>query len=121
MAIFGCSKFIPVSLRKNVGKNLEQPFLAIPSLYQSLWKILSEKIQNGHFWLFQVYTSLFGKNCCKNFGITIFGHSKFIPVFLGKIVGKNLEWPFLAVPSLHQSFWKKKFWEKIQNDHFWLF
>ena len=26
--------------------------------------------------------------------MAIFDHSEFIPVFLGKIVGKNSEWPF---------------------------
>ena len=80
--IFGCSKFIPVFLGKIVGKNLEQPFLvvpnlyqsfwkklleknleqpflAIPNLYQSLWKKLSEKIWNGHFWPFQGFSGNF--------------------------------------------------------------
>ena len=47
----------------------------------------------------------------------IFGLSEFIPVFLGKIVGKNFECPFLAVLNLYQSFWEKYF-EKIQNGHF---
>ena len=112
LAIFGHSKFIPVFLGKIIGKNSEWPFLAIPNLYQSFWEKLSEKIQNGHFWPFQIYTSLFGKNCQKKFRLAIFGHSKFIPVFLGKIVGKNSEWPFLAIPNLYQFFGKnchKKF------------
>ena len=85
---------------KIVGKNLEWPFLAIPNLYQSFWGKLSKKIWNSHFWSFQIYPSLFGKNCQKKFGMAIFGHSKFIPVFLGKIVRKNSEWPFLAIPNL---------------------
>ena len=98
MCIFGHSKFIPVFWGKIVGKNSEQLFLAILNLYQSFWEKLLEKIWNDHFWPFQIYTSLFGKNCWKKFGMTIwpfrtaiFGHSEFIPVFLGKIVGKNLE------------------------------
>ena len=62
---------------------------------------LSEKNWNGHFWAFQIYASLFGKNCQKKFGTTIFGHSNFILVFLGKIVRKNLEWPFFAIPNLY--------------------
>ena len=146
--ISGHSEFIPVFLGKIVGKNLEQPFLAILNLYQSFWEKLLEKnlervrkilewpflailnvhiflekivgkIQNGHFWQLQIYTSLFGKNCQKKFGMAIFGHSEcihlfgkncqkkfrmaifghseFIPVFFGKIVRKNLEWPFLAI------------------------
>ena len=109
-AIFGHSKFIPVFLGKIVGKNSEQPFLAIPNCYngqsnlyqfgKNCWK----KIWNGHFWPFQIYTSLSGKNCSKKFGTAIFGHSKFIAVFLGKIVGKNSEQPFLAIPNLYQSF-----------------
>ena len=65
MAIFGHSKFMPVFVRKIVRKNLEQPFLAIPNLYQSLWEKLSEK-----------------------FGTAIFAQSEFILVFLGKIVRK---------------------------------
>ena len=100
-AIFGHSKFIPVCLGKIVGKNLEEPFLAIPNLYQSLWEKLFKKIWNSHFWPFQIYSSLFGKNCWKKFRTAIFGHSKLIAVFLGKIVGKNLEQPFLAIPNLY--------------------
>ena len=97
MAIFGHSEFIPVFMRKIVGKNLEQPFLAIPNLYQSFWEKLLEKIQNSHFWPFGIYTSLFGKNCQEKFGTAIFGHSEFIPVL-----------------------WKKLS-EKIWNGHFWPF
>ena len=97
MHIFGHPKFIPVFLGKIVRKNLEWPFLAIPNLYQSFLEKLSETIWNAHFWPFQIYTSLFGKNCWKKFGLAIFGHSEFIPVFLGKIVGKNSEWPILAI------------------------
>ena len=103
-AIFGHSEFIPVFLRNIVGKNLEWPFCP-----------------------FQIYTSFFGENCWEKFGTAIFGHSKFIPVFweklsekiqnshfwslqpvfLGKLVGKNLEWPFLAILNLYQCFWEK--------------
>ena len=97
MTIYGHSKLVPVFLRKIIGKNLEWPFLAIPNLYQCFWETLSEKNQNNHFWPFQIYTSLLGKNCQKKFGMAIFGHSKFIPVFLGKIVGKKSEWPFLVI------------------------
>ena len=81
------SKFIPVLLGKIVKKKLKQPFLATSNLYQSFWETLSEKDWNKHFWPFLIYTSHSGKNCWKKFGTTIFGHSKFIPVFLGKIVG----------------------------------
>ena len=84
MHIFGHSEFIPVFLGKNVRKNLEEPFLAIPNLYQSFWGKLWEKIWNGYFWLFQIYISHFGKISWKKFGTVIFGHSKFIPAFLGK-------------------------------------
>ena len=92
--------------------------MAIPNLYQSVWEKLLEKIENSHFWPFQICTSLFGKNCSKKFGRAIFGHSKFIPVSLGKIVQKNLEQPFLAIPNLYQSF-QEKLLEKIENSHFW--
>ena len=111
MVIFGHSKFIPVFLEKNwkkiVRKNSEQPFLPIQNLYQSFWEKLLEKIQNDHYWPFQIYTSIFGKNCWKKFRMTIIGHSKFIPVFFGKIVGKNSEQPFCAIPNLYQYFWEK--------------
>ena len=107
IAIFGYFQIYTSLFEKIVRKNLEQPFLAIPNLYQSFWGKLLEKIWNSHFWPFQIYTSLFGKNCWKKFGTAIFGHSKFIPVFLRKIVGKNLEQPFLAIPNLYQSFWGK--------------
>ena len=129
-AIFGHSWFIPVFLGNIVRKRLEQTFLAIPNLYQSFWEKLLEKIWNNHFWPFQIYTSLFGKNCWKKFRMAIFGHSKFVPVFLRKIIGKQfkmaifghskfipvllgnivkkkLEQPFLAIPNLYQSFWEK--------------
>ena len=43
-----------------------------------------------------------------------------MPVFLEKIVRKNSEWPFLAIPNLYQSFWEKLS-EKIWNNHFWPF
>ena len=52
--------------------------------------------------------------------MAISGHSEFIPVFLGKIVGKNSEQPFLAILNLYQSFWGKLL-EKIQDSHFWPF
>ena len=142
MAIFGNSKFIPVFLGKIVRNNFEWPFLAIPNLHQSFgkkcWKNLkwpflvilnlfqssreklSEKIQNSHFWPFQIYSSLFGKNCWKKFGTAIFGHSKFIPVFFRKIVTKNSELPFLAIPNSCQSSWEKLS-EIILNGHFWPF
>ena len=94
MPIFDHSEFIPVLLGKIVRKNFEQPFLAIPNLYQSFGEKSSEKIQNDHFWPFQIYTSLFGKNCQKKFRTAIFGHSELMPVFLGKLL------------------------EKIQNGHF---
>ena len=159
--IFGHSKLVPVFLGKMLGKiqnghfcpfqiypslfrkNSEWPFLAIPNLYLSFWEKLSEKIQNSHFWPFRIYTSLFGENCREQFGMAIFGHSKFVPVFLGKIVRKNSEQQYLAIPNLYQSFWEKllgkhleqpflailnlylSFWkkmlEKIQNSHFWSF
>ena len=153
---FGHSEFIPVFLGKIVRKNLEWPFLAIPNLHQSFWEKLSEKLWNGHFWpnlyqffgkncqkkfteqsfwLFQIYTSLFGENCQKKFGMAIFGHSEFILVFLGKIVGKIWNghfWPFwiytslsgkncqkkfrMPIPNLYQSFWEKLS-EKILECH----
>ena len=65
--------------------------------------------------------------------MAIFGHSKFIPVFLGKIVRRNSEQPFLTIPNLYQSFWEKmaipnlyqsfgeKLSEKIWKSHFWPF
>ena len=137
--IFGHTKFIPVFLGNIVRKRLEQTFLAIPNLYQSF----SKKNWNIHFWPFLIYTSPFGKNCQKKIGTSIFRHSWFIPVLLGKIlrkkleqpflaipnlyqsslrkiVGKNSEQPFLAIPNLYQSFWETLS-EKDWNKHFWPF
>ena len=39
--------------------------------------------------------------------MAIFSHSEFVPVFLGKIVRKNLEQPFFAILNSYQSFWEK--------------
>ena len=91
MAIFGHYKFIPHLLGKIVGKYSEWPFLAIPNLYQSFWEKLSEKIQNGHFWPFQIYTSLFGKNCWKKFGMAILAIPNLYQSFLETLLGKKLE------------------------------
>ena len=44
--------------------------------------------------------------------MAIFCRSKFIPVFLGEIVRKNLEWTFLVVLNLYQSF-GKNCWENF--------
>ena len=118
-AIFGHSKFIPVFLGKIVGKNLEQPFLAIPNLYQSFWEKL-EKIQNSHFWLFQIYTNLFGKNCQKKLRTAIFGHSKFIPVCSGKNCWKKFGTAIFGHSKFIPVFLGKLL-EKIQNSHFWPF
>ena len=110
-------------------KNLEWPFLAILNLYQSFWEKLSVKIQNGHFWLFKIYTSLFLKKFWKKFRTAISGHSEFTShfweklsekiqkghfwlfqiytsLFGKKLLQKKLEWPFLAVLNLYQSFGK---------------
>ena len=59
------SKFIPVLLGNIVRKRIGQAFMAIPNLYQSFWEKLLEKIQNGHYWPFQICTSLLEKNCWK--------------------------------------------------------
>ena len=96
---------------------MECTFLAILNLYQSSWEKLSEKNQNGHFDHSKFVSVFLGKIVGKKFGMTIFGHSKFVPVFLGKIIGKNSGWPFLAIPNLYQSFWEKLS-EKIWNGHF---
>ena len=104
MAFFGHSKFIPVFLGKIVGKNLEQPFLAFPNLYQFFWEKLSEKFGMAIFGHSEFIPVFLEKIVRKKFEMAIFGCSEFIPVFLEKIVGKNLEWLFLAVLNLYQSF-----------------
>ena len=71
----------------------------------------------GHCKFLPVFLYQKGLN---KFGKAIFGHSEFVPVFWGKIVRKNLEWPFLANRNLYQSFWKKMS-EKIWKSHFWPF
>ena len=99
------------------------------------WKIFETVI----FWPFQIYTSLFRKNCQKKFGMAFLAilnlyqsfweklsekiwNSHFWPFqictsLFGKIVRKNSECPFLAIPNLYQSFWDKLS-EKIWNSHF---
>ena len=94
--------------------------MAIWNLYQCFWEKLFLKISEWPFLPFQIYTSPFGKNCQEKIGMAISGHSEFIPVFLGKTVGKNAEWPFLAIPNLYQ-FFGEKLSEKIWNGHFWPF
>ena len=99
VTIFGIPNLYQ-SLWKKLLEKFGMTIFGIPNLYQSLWEKLSEKIWNGHFWQFQIYTSVFGKNCWK-----------------------NLEWPFLAIPNLYQSFWGK-LPEKISDGHFlpfWIF
>ena len=83
--------------KKNIWKNLEQPFMAILNFPPTFWENCREKIWNGHFWPFQIYTSPSGINC-----------------------PKNLEWLFLAILNFTPSFWEKLS-EKIQNSHFWPF
>ena len=86
--------------------------MAILNFYQSFWEKLLEKIQNSHFWPFQIYTSLFGKNCWKKFGTAIFGHSEFIPVFLGELSKKipnSHFWPF----QIYTTLFGKNCWNKF--------
>ena len=142
MHILGHSEFLPVLLGKIVGKNLEQPFLAILNLYQSFGEKVLEKIQNGHFWPFQIYISLFGKNCQKKFGMAIFGcskffqsfwenivrkfgmaifgHSEFIPVILGKIVRKKFKMAIFGHPKFVPAFLGKIVRENLEWP-FWPF
>ena len=100
-------------LGKIVRKKSEWPFLAILNLYQFFWGKLSEKIQNGQFWPFQICTSLFGKSCWKKFRMAILGHSKFILVYFGKKLLEKIQnghfWPFQICTSLFQENCQKKF------------
>ena len=93
-AIFGHSKLMPVFLSEKNWNGQFWPF----QIYTSLFGENCRKIQNCHFWPFQINTSLFGKNCQNKFRIDICGHSEFIPVCFGKIVGKKMQnghfWPF---------------------------
>ena len=141
--ISGHSEFIPVFLGKIVRKIWNDHFWPF-QIYTSLFgEILSEKIWNSNFWPFLIYTSLFWiKLSGNNLEQIIFGHSEFIPVFLGNIVRKNLEQWFLAILNLYQSFWEKlsekfgmtifghskfipvfleKMSEKIRKSNFWQF
>ena len=74
------SEFLPVFLYQ---KGLNKFRMCIFGHYEftlAIWGKIVEIIQNGQI-----------------------GHSEFIPVFLGKIVRKNLEWPFLVILNLYQS------------------
>ena len=87
-----------------------------------------------------MYTSLFRGNCWKKFRMAIFGHSKSIPDFLGKLSDKIWNshfWLFQIYTSLfgkncqkkigtaifyHSKFipvFLRKIVRKIQNGHFW--
>ena len=83
------------------------PFLAIPNLHQSFEEKLSEIFGTAIFGHSVFLPVFLGKIVQKKFRTAIFGHSKFIPVFLRKIVQKNSEQSFLAIPYLYQSFWEK--------------
>ena len=120
MAIFGHNKFIPVLLGEIVKKQLKQPFLAIPNLYQSFWETLSEKDWNKHFWPFLIYTSLFRKNCWKNLEQPFLAIPNLYQSSWEKLLEKNSEWPLLTNPNLYQSFWETLS-EKDWNKHFWPF
>ena len=119
MCIFGHSEFIPVFLGKIVRKNSEQPFLAFPNLYQCSWEKCWKKFGMAIFSHSELYQSSWEK-LLQEFRMAIFGHSEFIPVFLRKNVGNNLEWQFLAFLNLYQSFWEKLL-EKNLECHFWPF
>ena len=93
MHIFGHSEFIPVFFGKIVGKNLEQPFLAITNLCQSFWE---------------------------KFGMAIFDHSKLKQSFWEKLSEKIWNSHFCHSkfkPSLKFKPCQKKIW----NGHFWPF
>ena len=112
MAKNGHSKFFRAIFPKKTGINSEWPKMAF-QIYLNLFSAkrleeMSEKIQNSHFLPFQIYTSLFGKNCQKKCGTAIFGHSKFIPVLLGKIWNNHF-WPFQIYTSLFRKNCQKKF------------
>ena len=55
------------------------------------------------------------KNCQKKFGMVTFGYSKFIPVFLGKIIRKKFGMTIFG----HMYSLKKK--TQIQTKKFWTF
>ena len=66
---------------------------------------LSEKIWNGHFWPFLIYTSLFEKNCQKKIGMAIFGHYKF----------------FLTIFLYILLYWSVMVLKAMKFVHFWIF
>ena len=99
-AIFDHSKFIAVFLGKLLEKIQNSHFWLFQIDTNLFGKNCQKKIENSHFWPFQIDSSLSGKYYCKKFRMAIFGHSKFIPVILGKIVRKNLEEPFFTIPNL---------------------
>ena len=44
---------------ENCWKKFIMPIFGCSKLYQSFWEKLLEKIQNGHFWLFQIFSDNF--------------------------------------------------------------
>ena len=66
MTIFGHSTFIPVFVGKIVRKKFGTAIFAQSEFILVFLGKLSEKIWNSHFWAFQIYTSLCGRNGQKN-------------------------------------------------------
>ena len=58
---------------------------------------LSEKIQDGQKWSFQIFTDNFPQKYWYKFGIAKNGHSEFFLTIFPKKTGINLEWPKMAV------------------------
>ena len=102
---------------KSCQKNSEQPFLTILNLYKSFWEKLSRKIWNGYFCHSEFIPVFLGKIVSKNLEMAIFGYSASL---FGKNVRKNLEEQFLAILNLYKSFWRKLS-EIIWNGNFWPF
>ena len=69
---------------------------------------LSEKIQNGPKWPFQMISDNFSQKDWYKFGMAKNGCSEFFLTIFPKKTGINSEWPKMCIPNLLKPFWCKK-------------
>ena len=69
---------------------------------------LSEKIQIGQKWPFQIFPTIFPQKDGYKFGMAKNGCSKIFLTIFPKKNGINFEWQKIAVPNLFQHFFPKR-------------
>ena len=122
MPNFGHSKFLMVFLHQNGWKNSECPILAVLNLFhnflhqngfkKSECPILQEKIWNGQFWAFQIFSNHSGAKILEEIQNGKIGHSKSFNHSSAKSTERNLE---LGQNRVFQKDWKK--FRKVYDLH----